>query len=299
MTLDVGRLRVLVEVARAGSIAEAARRMAYTPSAVSQQLAKLETELQTRLVERTGSGVRLTEVGAVLLRHAERVLGELREAEAAARAAIGATQHRIALGTFATAGTALVPTVLAELRLRHPETHLTLLDLEPPDGYALVTSGDLDLLITHRYPGVPAVPTQGLTRSPLLADPLRLVLPATHPLSAHSGPIPLAALRDDHWISGTPGVPNRVCLTTLTTAAGFTPQVSYETRDYALTLALIRAGLGISLIPSLILPTPTDLTVHSLADASPTRRISLIHRSRPTPLTTELITLLRSTARTL
>ncbi|GAB2824500.1 LysR family transcriptional regulator [Actinocorallia aurea] len=299
MPLDVGRLRVLVEVARAGSIAEAARRMAYTPSAVSQQLAKLETELQTRLVERTGAGVRLTEVGEVLVRHGERVLGELREAEAAARAAMGAGRRRLALGTFATAGAALVPGVLAELRARHPDADLTLLDLEPPDGYGLVTSGDLDLLITHRYPGVPAVPAQGLTRRPLLSDPLRLVLPVGHPLAEHPGPIPLADLRDAPWISGGAGVPNRVCLNTLASAAGFTPQIGYETRDYTLTLALIRANLGISLVPALVLSAPDGVVFRDLAGSTPTRLISMVHRRRPTSLANELIALLQAAAHTL
>lgn len=297
MPLDVARLRVFVEVARAGSLAEAARRMSYTPSAVSQQLTKLEAELGTRLVERGGAGVRLTEVGAVLLAHAERVLGELREAEAATAAATAAERRRIAIGTFATAGVALVPAALTELRARHPAVQLSLLDLEPPDGYGRVTSGDLDLLITHRYPGVPAVPAHGLARQPLLTDPLRLALPATHPRAATGATaLTLADLDGEHWISGGPGVPNRACLDALATRAGFRPRISYETADYALTLALVRAGLGIALVPAMVLGDAPEVEVRDLRDHRPARRLSVVHRKRPAPLVTELIGLLRRTA---
>ena len=83
MELDAARLRILVEVAHAGSIAEAARRLSFTPSALSQQLAKLEKELDARLLERRATGVLPTAIGAVLVGHGERVLGELREARAA------------------------------------------------------------------------------------------------------------------------------------------------------------------------------------------------------------------------
>jgi molybdate transport repressor ModE-like protein len=291
MPLDVGRLRVLVEVARAGSIAEAARRMSYTPSAVSQQVSKLETELRARLVERGGNGVRPTEVGAVLIHHAERVLGELREAEAATAAALGAEQRRMAIGTFATAGAALVPAALTEFRERHPDVQLSLRDLEPPDGYGLVTSGDLDLLITHRYPGVPSVPTAGLVRQPLLKDPLRLALPAGRPPGAKLDP---AA---EHWISGGPGVPNRTCLDMLAARRGFTPRISYETADYALTLSLVRAGLGIALVPAMVLREHPGPRVREWwGSARPAREICVVHRRRPTPLVTELVTLIRQAA---
>ncbi len=79
--LDAQRLAVLVEVAQAGSIAAAAQRLAFTPSAVSQQLGKLERDLGCRLLHRHPRGVTLTPIGQALLVHAETVVGELRTAE--------------------------------------------------------------------------------------------------------------------------------------------------------------------------------------------------------------------------
>src|SRR5690606_3848747 len=177
MALDADRLRVLVEVAHAGSIAAAAARLGFTPSAVSQQLAKLEREVGAPLVERGRAGTRLTGPGRVLLEHGERVLGELRAAEQAVRAAAGAGPQRIAVGAFSTAARTLLPRALAALKRERPGIRISLVDIEPPDGYGLVAARELDLLLTHRYPGVSLPPARGLRRRLLLRDPLRLVLP--------------------------------------------------------------------------------------------------------------------------
>ena len=297
MALDADRLRVLVEVARAGSIAAAAQRMAFTPSALSQQLAKLERELGCRLLERGPTGVRLTPPGRVLVAHGEVVLGELRAAEEAVRAAIGATPQRLAIGTFATAGKVLVPDALAALRRDHPEVRLALQDLEPPAGYGLVNSRDLDLLITHRYQGVPLPGLGGLRRTRLLADPLRLVLPADHP-RAGAGRLDLADLADEDWISGGLRVPNRVCLTAVAERAGLDPHVAYETQDYEVTLALVRAGLGISFVPASVLlhADRSGLAVRQPRGPAPTRLVYLVHRRRPPALAAEVIALLRRAA---
>lgn len=312
--LDVNRLRVLVEVAHAASIAEAARRLAFTPSALSQQIAKLEAELGARLLERRPTGVTLTPVGAVLVEHGERVLGELRQARAAVDTALGNQPQRLALGTFATAGQVLVPVALAALQQRHPRAELSLLDLEPPGGYGLVASGDLDALITHRYPGVPPTPHPGLDRHRLLSDRLVLALPGGHRLAADApsedrglaagaapgdrglaagaapGGIDVGRLGDETWISGAPGIPNRVCLETIAGQAGFAPRVAYESADYHVILALVGAGLGIALVPQSVLAGAAHprLAVRRLRDLAPAREISILHRRRPPALVREL-----------
>ncbi|MEV5322211.1 LysR substrate-binding domain-containing protein [Streptomyces sp. NPDC052687] len=298
--LDVNRLRVLMEVAHSASIAEAARRLSFTPSALSQQIAKLEAELGARLLERRPTGVTLTLVSAVLVEHAERVVGELRQARAAVDAAIGAQPQRLALGSFATAAQVLVPAALAALQGRYPRAELSLVDLEPPEGYGLVTSGDLDVLITHRYPGVAPTPHPGLERQPLLDDPLRLVLPAGHRLagSGTRGGVGVGRLADETWISGAPGIPNRVCLESLAGRAGFEPRVAYESADYHVILALVGAGLGSALVPESMLAGAdrSRIRVHRLRGPGPAREISVVHRRRPTALVRELIAFLHAAA---
>ncbi|MGV9342375.1 LysR family transcriptional regulator [Streptomyces sp. NPDC003688] len=296
--LDVNRLRVLVEVAHAGSIAEAARTLAFTPSALSQQIAKLEAELGARLLERRPGGVVPTPVGAVLVEHGERVIGALRQARTAVDAALGVQPRHLALGSFATAAQTLVPMALAELKSRYPDAELSLVDIEPPDGYGLVTSGDLDVLITHRYPGVPPTPHPGLERRPLLDDPLRLVLPSGHQLAPRTPGIDLARLAEDTWISGALGIPNRVCLEHLARQAEFEPRVAYESADYHVILALVGAGLGIALVPETVLAGAdrSRVAVRELRGLTPAREIAVVHRRRPTVLVRELTAFLRTAA---
>ncbi|TMZ50904.1 LysR family transcriptional regulator, partial [Klebsiella pneumoniae] len=193
-------IRVLVEIAHAGSIAAAAERMSFTAPALSQQLAKLEHELGCVLVERGRGGARLTEAGRVLLGYGERVLGELRDAETAVRAIAGEAPRRLSLGAFASAGKVLVPSALAAFGQAQPHVRLALFDIEPPDGYGLVASGELDLLITHRYPGVPLPDAGRLHREQILIDPLLLVLPEGHPAATADADPHLADLVGEEWI---------------------------------------------------------------------------------------------------
>jgi DNA-binding transcriptional LysR family regulator len=288
--LDAQRLAVLTEVAHAGSIAAAAQRLSFTPSAVSQQIGKLERDLGCRLVDRHPRGVTLTPIGQALLSHAESVTGELRSAEQTVQEMLGAQPSCLAVGTFASAGQTVVPRALAVFRRRHPGTALRLLDIEPPDGYGLVTSGDVDVLITHRYPGMPLPDALGLTRQLLSRDPLRLVLPADHPKVA-SSQVAVAGLAGEEWISSGTGVPNRVCLEQAARSAGFQPHVAYETRDYQVTLALIGAGLGISLVPASVLDGASHhgLAIRGLSGTSPAREIYLVHRKRSARLVTDMI----------
>jgi DNA-binding transcriptional LysR family regulator len=291
--LDAQRLRVLAEVARAGSIASAAQRLAFTPSAVSQQIGKLERDLGCQLLHRHSRGVTLTPVGQALVIHAEAVTGELRAAEQTVQAMLGAQPPRLAVGTFASAGQSLVPGALARFRRQHPDVALSLLDLEPPDGYGLVISGDLDLLITHRYPGMPLPDPRGLHRQLLLHDPLRIVLPADHP-KARSARLAVADLADEEWISGDVGEPNRVSLELAARSAGSRPHIAYETRDYQVTLALIEAGLGISLVPASVLghASRPGIAFRPVEGMSLARAIYLVHRKRPTALVTDIKTMI-------
>jgi DNA-binding transcriptional LysR family regulator len=293
--LDAQRLAVLAEVAHAGSIASAAQRLAFTPSAVSQQIGKLERDVGCRLLHRHPRGVTLTPVGQALLSHAEAVIGELRTAEQTVQAMLGARPSRLAVGAFASAGQSLVPQALARFRRRHPDVALALHDLEPPDGYGLVSSGDLDLLITHRYPGMPLPEARGLNRQLLMHDPLRLVLPASHP-KAQSPQITIAELADQEWISGSTGIPNRVCLELAARSAGIQPHVAYETRDYQVTLALVEAGLGVTLVPASVLghASGRSITIRQPHGTSPAREIYMVHRKRPAALVTDMITQLRA-----
>ncbi|XVV00918.1 LysR substrate-binding domain-containing protein [Actinosynnema sp. CA-248983] len=227
-------------------------------------------------------------MGRVLLEHGEQVIGQLREAEQAARAAVGEQSQRIAVGAFSTAARTVLPQALAALRADRPGIRISLLDIEPPEGYGLVTARELDLLLTHRYPGMALPPIRGLRRQLLFRDPLRLVLPVGHPL-ADAATIAPADLRDETWISGGPGVPNRVGLETITPA-----HVAYETADYEVTLALVAAGLGISLVPASLLGARHAVAVRDIRGHVPTREVYVVHARRPPATVVDLLARLNS-----
>src|SRR3982750_4617736 len=146
--LDVRRLRVLREVAARGSFSAAADALAYTQSAVSQQIAALEREAGTRLVERNARGVRLTAAGRALVEHADAILARLADAEAELEAIAGLRGGRLRLAAFPSVGATLMPLAIATFRERHPDIELTVRQLEPEDSLPLLKSGELDIALT-------------------------------------------------------------------------------------------------------------------------------------------------------
>src|ERR671917_528709 len=175
--LDLRRLRLLSELARRGTIAEVARVVGYTPSAISQSLLQLEREAGVPLLERDGRRVRLTPAAHGLVARTDRVLAELDAAEAELAADHGTVRGTVVIGSFPSAAAGLVVPAVADLCERHPELSCPVVEHEPEDGIPVLRSGELDVLVSESYEGVPAVPTGGLEAHELLSEPLLLVLP--------------------------------------------------------------------------------------------------------------------------
>src|SRR5918996_6244313 len=132
--LDVKRMKVLREVAAERSFSAAAEKLGYTQSAVSQQIAALERETGTTLIERNPRGIRLTDAGEALVRHADGILARLADAEAELEAIAGLQGGRLRLAAFPSAGASLMPEAIAVFRDRHPAVELTLEPAEPGPG---------------------------------------------------------------------------------------------------------------------------------------------------------------------
>jgi DNA-binding transcriptional LysR family regulator len=271
--LDVRRLRVLREVAARGSFSAAAESLAYTQSAVSQQIAALEREAGTRLVDRSARGVRLTEAGRVLVRHAEAVLARLADAEAELEALAGLRGGRLRLVSFPTGGATIMPRAIAAFRELHPGVELTLEPAEPPDGLAMLRSGGCDIALTIDAP-FDAADTDGIERVHLLDDPMYVLLPCDHPLAAKPR-IRLQELSSDPWIGGsTGGCPDTMILLRACAGAGFEPRIVFHSDDYLAIQGFVAAGMGVSLVPDLALLTVRDdVAIRSLGPRPPVRRI--------------------------
>ena len=184
-----------------------------------------------------------------------------------------------------------MPDALARLRASHEDLELTLLHFEPPDGLTQLAAGDVDAVVTHRYPGVTWSPPTGVRVTSLMTDALMLLVPADHRLAGRRR-VELGNLRDETFISGTPGDANRVALATACASSGFVPNVAFETIDYAATARLVERGFGIALVPRLAWPSSTRRLIRlslRVDGRVVTRELAFAHRTGgPSPLVDEL-----------
>ncbi|WP_246258349.1 LysR family transcriptional regulator [Amycolatopsis anabasis] len=240
---------MLREIARAGSYSAAARSLGYTQPAVSQQMRALERAVGTPLTVKAGRKVVFTDAGRELLRHAEVVLRDIAAAETSLAAIAGRRAGRVRLVVFPSGSATLVPPAAAEVRRRHPEIALSLTEAEPPESIDLVRAGECDIALAFDYPDT-AEETNGLLRLPLLSDPLIALLPAEHALAARPA-VRLTELADEPWIGGCPRC--QEYLFTACSAEGFTPDLAFATDDNLAVQSLVAAGLGVAVIPQLLL----------------------------------------------
>lgn len=278
--LDTRRLRVLVEVARHGSMGAAARALDYTQPAVSHHVARLEEEAGVPLVVRLGRGVRLTEAGERLLVHAEAVTARLRLASEELADLAGLRAGRVRLAAFPSGAATLLPAAIADLRARHPDVAVSLVEVEPPDSAALLRAGECDVALSFAYGEPDPDPATDVVSTPLLDDPVRAVLPPGHRLASRS-PVPLEALRDETWISGCPRC--RAQLVDSCHAAGFAPRIAFSTDDYLAVQQLVARGVGVALLPSLALASAQlpGIVVRPVAGVGPRSVAALVLAGGP------------------
>jgi molybdate transport repressor ModE-like protein len=295
--LDVRRMRILREVAAHGSFSAAAEALAYTQSAISQQIAALEREVGTKLVERNARGIRLTDAGEALVRHTESVLSNLAEAEAELEAIAGIRGGRVRLASFQTAGAAIVPQAIASFRARHPGVELSLVEAEPNEAIPALRTGELDVALVVEPNGITEQGGSGLDRVELLDDPMYVALPPDHELAKRLR-VKLKDLAAEQWINPPLSYPCSGFVTRACAAAGFDPHVAFETDDYAAVQGLVAAGVGIALIPDLALSAVReDIVIRTLGAQAPVRHVVATTLSGyRSPATQAMLDILRETS---
>ncbi|HEY8473705.1 MAG TPA: LysR family transcriptional regulator [Natronosporangium sp.] len=254
--LDVRRLRLLRELAYRGTIAAVAEALAYTPSAVSQQLSALEREAGVPLLARSGRRVTLTPAGRLLVGHAEAVLERLERATAELAATRAELAGPLRIGAFPTAGRQLLPAALAILARDHPRLEPMVDEVDPADVPDRLRAGDLDVALIHEYTFVPAEPDRdrAVPAEPLLEEPMYLAAPAGP--AADPGPDPLRWAASEPWIVNRPGTLCYAMTIRACQAAGFTPRIRHRVDDFTTVLALVAAGQGVALVPQLAIAEP-------------------------------------------
>jgi DNA-binding transcriptional LysR family regulator len=291
--LDVKHLRVLKEVSERGTFSGAAEALSYTQPAVSQQIAALERQAGAQLVDRTPRGIRLTDAGRALVRHAEAILARIAEAEAELEAITDVRGGRVRLASFPTGGATLIPPATAVFRERHPGVEVELSVGGSSEALDLLRAGDIEIALLLES-GFESAPDERIDRVHLLDDPMFAVLPADHPL-ADKRRLTLADLAEETWMQDSSSCPDSTIFLRACHAAGFEPRVALENDDYMAIQGFIAAGVGVALIPQLALQgVRDDVAIRSLSGETPVRRVVAAtpakgYRSPPTAAMLEIL----------
>lgn len=274
MPTDPRRLAVLLAVHRAGGVLAAADVLHVTPSAVSQQITRLEAEEGVAVLDRGPRGATLTTAGRILAEAAERIESELVEARKSLAALGGELSGRVTLAGFQTAIRAVVAPTFAVVAEHHPGIELVVEEREPGESMRRLREGDADIVLLERDEDADTHVPRGQRDVVLLEEPWRLVLPTTV-----ATPTQLSDLTGITWLAAEPNTAAARAMGRVTAALGpVTARHVYY--DFDVALALIAAGQGVGLLPALALQgeLPEGVTVATVPGLG-SRRLVARHRA--------------------
>jgi DNA-binding transcriptional LysR family regulator len=275
---ELRHLQVFAEVARLGSLSAAAESLAYTQPAVSQQMAALERRAGMTLLHRTTRGVRLTDAGESLLRHADAILDEQALAQQELEAIAGLRGGRVRMASFPTAGAALVPAAVALFSARHPDVQLSVLEAEPEESVPMLRAGKLEIAIV----GAPNQPDgygdlyEGVDLHHLLDEPRYALLAPGHRLASRKR-LRLRDLADEVRIelSRSPTREGRIYLEPGPEPEAGAPRVAFRSDDFNVVQGMVAAGAGVAVVPELALTNVrADVILRNLGRSAPLRSIA-------------------------
>ncbi len=280
--MELKQLRVLQAVGETGSFSAAADRLDYTQPAVSKIVATLERQLGTTLVDRGIRPIRLTEAGSALADRAAAAFEQIAAGELEVEAIANLSAGRLRVGTFSSAGAAIVVDALRAFRKSHPDVDFSITEIGMPSALARsLRRGDLDLGVSFDYPEIGDTFGDDLATVHLLDDPFDVVVPRGHRLEREQM-IRFADLGRENWLLGDFGAdsPSFRMIDRRCRDAGFDPNVVYRVNDCQMAQALVAAGEGIALLPRIMLQaTHPGVAIRPLATDPPMRRISAVRLS--------------------
>ncbi|MGK5440377.1 LysR family transcriptional regulator [Micromonospora sp. URMC 105] len=270
--LDVHRLRVFRSVVASGSVQAAAANLGYTPSAVSQHLSALQRETGLTLLSRAGRGLRPTAAGHALAAEADRVLARLGAAESLIADLRTGRTGALSIAYFASVGAAWMPLVVRRVLAELPNVRL---DLELKENIPISPEERADVQVVVARTGFD--PGSGFTAHHLLDDPYVAALPTAHRLAGQEE-VDLADLAEERWVDNDFARGwCRANLIEACTAAGFSPAFRVEAHDYPTALALVAAGIGLTVLPALgAAHLPDGVTCVRVVRPTPVRSIHVV-----------------------
>lgn len=276
--IDVTALLSLRAIGAHGSVIAAAEALDFTPSAVSQQVKRLERQLGLPLLERVGRGVVLTSQGRHLIDAGGLLLAHIEQLESGLHREVGSVAGGFRIAAFSTATRGLIAPAVKAVTAEHPQLSLTITEREPWDSIDLVAGGRVDIAVVHSWGDVPLAIPGNLVRTPIAIDLADILMPAGHRLASRPRVSPHDLL-GEAWIATPEGTICRQWLRRMHDGTGQLPRIVHESMEFDSQTALVQAGLGIALVPRLGRhPLPDGVVAVPTHDPVSTRDITALHR---------------------
>lgn len=293
--LELRRLQVLAALEAEGTMTSAAAVLHLSTSAVSQQLTLLEREVGLPLLERVGRRVRLNEAGLTLVRHYWSIAAEVEAAETSLARFHTDVRGTVAISTFPSFCSTILPHALMALRRSYPELSTIVRDMEPLESVARLRAGDIDVAVVD---DLHEMAFEGVTRSVLARDEIVLCLAGDYqPVPAAT--VALSEFAGEHWIFDSEGSAFELFTRSLCQDAGFAPDVVAHCSNLLAMLGLVREGVGVALMSELNLGRVTeDLLVRRVEPLCARNVLVLTRETGVTPGVRAVVKELRTATRT-
>ncbi|MGD8483531.1 MAG: LysR family transcriptional regulator [Thioalkalispiraceae bacterium] len=258
--MDIDALQAFIAVAEQGSFSQAAQQLYLTQPAVSKRVATLEAELDTRLFDRIGRKIELTESGHALLPRARRILLDIEDSRRAISNLSGKISGKLRIGTSHHIGLHRLPPVLRQFTRQYPEVELDLHFMDSEEACRAVEQGDLELGIVT----LPLLTPPDLHAEFIWPDPLAIVVEKNHPLAVQSQ-ISLAALAGEPAILPTHGTYTRQIIEKNIETEQLKLNIRLATNYLETIKMMVSIGLGWSVLPcSMIQDELSTLSIKGL-----------------------------------
>lgn len=278
MGIQVDRLRVLVEIARTGSLAGAANALGVGPSAVSQQISTFERELQAELLIRTTKPATLTRLGRDLAAHGESILAELERAEITAQDASAKADGDYTIAALPSVAVTMLAETVADLRVRAPGLRVLVRDLDTTESLTSLATQEVDLAIIDNHPLDPVVVPASMTVTDLGREPFQVL--SGQASAGGAAPVELSTFAEHPWVLPSSATAGGRAAGQLIRRAGFEPDVRLETHDLHLLRTFVARGVGVTLLPRLALTEPpAGCNAVDVADIGAHRTLHAVTRS--------------------
>ncbi|MCW1250402.1 LysR family transcriptional regulator [Acaricomes phytoseiuli] len=277
--MDVHQLKLLRELGELGSVTAVAETLYVTPSAVSQQLAQLQRQVDVPLTRKQGRSLVLTEAGRALAEASLEVMQAMARARAAVEGHLDAPSGTVTVSPFHSAGQALFGVLLQKLQ-QHPGLELRLADEDVAESDFPALTGRYDLVLAHRMSHSEDWASSNISVTALAEEPFDIVLPTEHPLASRTSLRP-QDVAGEAWVTSRAGFSPDDVLSAIAVLADQPVRVAHRVNDYAAVAAIVAHGGGVlGLLPRLLgtANLPSGLVLRPLEGIHTRRRIDLLSR---------------------